>query len=79
MSPPDSALSPALAETLMVVLSEPRCTVRSIAARCGLGSSQSAHARLVSLRRLGLVDWEDRKKGTLRATVVALPVRTFEE
>lgn len=53
--------------TLLAVLHQDHPTVRSVAAETGCSAS-CAHGRLRRLRLAGLVTWDRRKQGTLRAT-----------
>ena len=65
-------LHPQAVRVLLAILSHPgpyAPTVRELGAATGLSSSASVHDHLRTLRRRGLVDWEDGKKGTLRALV----------
>ena len=65
-------LHPSSVRVLLALLAHPGPwppTVRELGAAAGLSSSASTHACLRELRRCGLVDWEDGKKGTLRALV----------
>lgn len=53
--------------------------VRTIGRAVGLKSFSSVHAHLKALRRLGLLDWEDGKARTLRATVAVAYATSFLE
>lgn len=57
---------------LLHVVSSTRPTVRSAADAAGIGVTQ-AHRHLTLLRDEGLVEWDEGKRGTLRATVRPVP------
>jgi SOS-response transcriptional repressor LexA len=68
-------LHPQAVQVLLAILSHPgpyAPTLRELGAAAGVRSTATTHDHLLALRRRGLVDWEDGKKGTLRA-LVALP------
>ncbi len=64
---------------LLAVLTQPRPTVRSVAAEVGRAVGHT-HALLVELRDAGLVTWERGRRGTLRPAcrVVAVERLTCE-
>lgn len=85
LSPPPGAVSDARLAVLFAVMAEHRehgrVTVRAVQARCsplaarcrGLRGLASIKAHLDSLRRDGLVGWDDHTRGTLRPLVRAVP------
>lgn len=66
---PSRAISPAATRVLLAVIDCPAPrTITAVADTAGLPRSRTYDA-LVSLRRDGLVDWDQDRSGTLRATV----------
>jgi len=64
---PDSATPPTVAAAAVAVLRGAR-TVREVAAAIGR-SSAATHSALRRARYLGLVDFDDGQRGTLRSTL----------
>lgn len=73
MSAPVADFDDALTRTLLAVIHQTRPTVQSVADATGCAKS-TAHGRLDELRMAGLVTWEPRRAGTLRACVGEVPL-----
>jgi predicted transcriptional regulator len=71
MSGPDIVM-PAQTRVLLALIAvcerDGRATVRSVATEVGR-AVRTTYDRLLDLRDVGLVDWEEGKAGTLRPTV----------
>ena len=57
---------------LLHVVTSPRSTVRSAADAAGIGVS-AAHRHLTLLKGEGLIEWDQHRHATLRATVRPVP------
>ncbi len=62
-------LHPRAVRVLLALSVHPGATLTELAHVVGLRSASTVQLHLLELRRLGLVDWEDGKHGTLRALV----------
>lgn len=72
MTKPRTAISEIEAAAIWAVLTQPRPTVRSVAAAIGR-SIEATHRHLSRLKRQGLVRWEPGKDGTLRSGLELSP------
>lgn len=71
---PRQAMQETRAAVLIAVMTQPAPTVRSICEATGIRSTSTCHEHLKTLRREGLVDWDDNhgrggqhsRRGTLR-------------
>jgi predicted ArsR family transcriptional regulator len=71
--PLNTAANDTATRVLLAVLTQRRPTVRSVAAAVGVNVS-TAHKHLNRLWWLGLVEWEARRAGTLRASCRRVPL-----
>lgn len=51
-----------------------RATHDSIAEACGLSSKSTVHSHLTWLRRIGLIDWDENRPGSIRLAVERVDV-----